>query len=161
MKNKEEQDDRVWVQLYDFEDYLICAEGEIKSKDREGVDSSGRRYAFSSKPLKARNNKKNPHEFVEVTYDENGKKRKKTIYVHRAVAEHFLNPPRENEQYIIHINDDHSDNSAENLKWATKEELAKVHYKTRVASTRRSWATRRRLYGESGIKPTKNEKKSK
>lgn len=156
---KNEEVDIEWIPLYEYDDYVICAEGRIKSKEREGIDSSGRRYTFNSKPLKPRNNKMNPHEFVEITYELNGKKKKKTIYMHRAVADHFLDSPRKDQVYILHKNGNHSDNSAENLMWATKEELAATHHQTRKESTKRTWITRRKLYGESGIKSTADEKK--
>lgn len=150
MKTK---DDSEWVKLYEFEDYMINPLGHIKSKDREGIDSSGRKYKFNSKPIKPRDNGVNPLQFVEVTYYEDEKKRKKTIYVHRAVADHFKEKPTEEQKYIIHIDNDQSNNEVSNLKWATKEELAKIHYKAKVKSTRRSWVTRRKLYGKSGLKP--------
>jgi len=83
---------------------------------------------------------------------------KKTIYVHRAVADHFLEAPREDQKYIIHKDGDHSNNRDTNLKWATKKELAELHYETRVKSTRSTWVTRRKLYGESGLKEKKDDK---
>lgn len=162
MKNqKEETEESTYVQLYEYPDYEINSDGHIKSKEREGIDSSGRRYKFNTKILKPRNNKLNPHEFVEIIYDDNGAKKKKTIYVHKAVAEHFLDAPREDQVYILHKDGNHTDNSASNLKWATKEELAKIHHETRVRSTRQTWITRRKLYGDNGIKSTGDEQGSK
>ncbi len=42
-------------------------------------------------------------------------------YVHKLVAEHFLER-KEDSIYVIHLNYDKKDNRASNLKWATKRE---------------------------------------
>ena len=48
--------------------------------------------------------------------------RKKTSrYVHKLVAQHFLEQ-KEDDQYVIHLDYDKTNNRVENLKWATKRE---------------------------------------
>ena len=42
-------------------------------------------------------------------------------YVHKLVAEHFLER-KENDEYVIHLNYDKKDNHVNNLQWATKAE---------------------------------------
>lgn len=44
-----------------------------------------------------------------------------TRYVHKLVAQHFLDK-KEDDLYVIHLNYDKLDNSFENLRWATKRE---------------------------------------
>ncbi|WP_159947304.1 NUMOD4 domain-containing protein [Polaribacter septentrionalilitoris] len=43
-------------------------------------------------------------------------------YVHKLVAQHFLEKENEDQVYVIHLNYDKKDNTVNNLKWATKRE---------------------------------------
>ncbi len=43
-------------------------------------------------------------------------------YVHKLVAEHFLQKENEEQLYVIHLDFDKTNNVLENLKWATKRE---------------------------------------
>ena len=43
-------------------------------------------------------------------------------YVHKLVAQHFLEKENEDQVYVIHLNYDKEDNTVNNLKWATKRE---------------------------------------
>lgn len=56
-------------------------------------------------------------------------KRKVQQYVHRLVAEAFLEKPTPFHKYVLHLNGDTLDNRLENLKWATKEEKDGQGYK--------------------------------
>ena len=42
-------------------------------------------------------------------------------YVHKLVAQHFLEK-KEDDEFVIHLNYDKTDNNVQNLKWATKAE---------------------------------------
>lgn len=50
-----------------------------------------------------------------------GKRHRRTFYVHRLVAVAFV-PNPDNKSTVNHINEDHHDNRAENLEWMTKKE---------------------------------------
>jgi ribosomal protein S8 len=43
-------------------------------------------------------------------------------YVHKLVAQHFIEKESEEQIYVIHLNYDKNNNTVENLKWATKRE---------------------------------------
>ena len=49
-------------------------------------------------------------------------KKSTSRYVHKLVAQHFLEKENEDQIYVIHLNYDKDDNAVENLKWATKRE---------------------------------------
>ena len=43
-------------------------------------------------------------------------------YVHRLVAEHFLDKPGENQEWVIHLDNSKHNNYYKNLRWASKKE---------------------------------------
>ncbi len=47
----------------------------------------------------------------------------KTFYVHKLVAENFIEKTNETQQFVIHIDYNKSNNYIDNLKWATKDEM--------------------------------------
>ena len=47
----------------------------------------------------------------------------KTFYAHKLVAENFIEKTNEDQQYVIHIDYNKSNNYIDNLKWATKDEM--------------------------------------
>jgi hypothetical protein len=57
---------------------------------------------------------------LKVTLCENGKS--KQFYVHRLVALAFVENP-ENKDFVIHVDDNRTNNTATNLKWITKREF--------------------------------------
>ena len=55
--------------------------------------------------------------------DDKGRNRSKLVYVHRAVAELFIDNPND-KPYVIHKDFDVLNNEMDNLAWATNEERA-------------------------------------
>jgi hypothetical protein len=47
----------------------------------------------------------------------------RTIYIHKLVAEHFLSKPSRAGVFVIHKDYNKKNNSYQNLKWATREEM--------------------------------------
>tara|TARA_R110000796_G_C14343767_1_gene410704 strand:- start:38 stop:520 length:483 start_codon:yes stop_codon:yes gene_type:complete len=89
-----------------YENYTISEEGEVYNKKYE-------RY------LKHSNNGKG-YLFVNLCKD--GKK--KQYYIHRLIALHYIEKP-EDKLEVDHIDRDKTNNSVNNLRWATKAEQAR------------------------------------
>ncbi|MFK7947515.1 MAG: HNH endonuclease [Saprospiraceae bacterium] len=47
------------------------------------------------------------------------------VYVHRIVAETFVEQPSEEHKYVIHLDHDKTNNKYTNLRWATQDEVNK------------------------------------
>jgi len=89
----------------------------------------------------------------------------KTInrYVHKMVAEFFVNRKQENHKFVIHLDFDKQNNRAENLRWVSKDEMVE-HNRTNPAVVNRKLPKTNRNYKltESKVriikKMLKNEK---
>jgi hypothetical protein len=68
-------------------------------------------------PLKAGMNKRVEYQQVSLWKNNKGK----TLYVHRLVAEHFIQNP-DNKPEVNHIDGDRQNNKVENLEWVTSSE---------------------------------------
>lgn len=90
-----------WCEISEFRDYYINIFGEVYS---------GR----SNKILKK--NLRNGYYYVTLYNEE----RKIHKYIHRLVAEAFI-PNEENQPMINHIDEDKTNNRADNLEWCTSE----------------------------------------
>jgi hypothetical protein len=62
----------------------------------------------------------NGYETISLKQEVN--KKSTSRYVHKLVAEHFLEKENEDQIYVIHLNYDKNDNTTKNLKWTTKRE---------------------------------------
>lgn len=80
----------------------------------------------------------NGYETIPVKQKHNGKRTSR--YVHKLVAQHFIEKESEDQIYVIHLNYDKLNNEVKNLKWATKKEkerhqfsnpMWKVYYNSR------------------------------
>lgn len=114
-------EEQIWKQLYEYSDYEVSNFGEIRSVYRQFKDSLERPTAKKSKTLKPLVNGKVGAQYVQIMTL--GKK--KTIYIHKAVADHFVpNENKEELRWVIHLDGDYSNNRWDNLKWVKRSEIA-------------------------------------
>lgn len=102
-----EKDVEIYVPIHDFEDlYAISNYGNVKN-------------IKTNKVLKGRDN---GHGYLSVTLG--SETRKKRCYIHRLVAEHFLDIPECLKKYkkldVNHIDSNKSNNFYKNLEWCTR-----------------------------------------
>jgi len=147
-----------WKQLYDYKNYQISNLGNIKTLARPVYRDKIFMYYTKEKIVSSRSSKVNPHMFSSIFVpNDEGRCRMKTIYLHRAVADHFIKKPYniieyENKGgtiYATHIIKDYANNRYDNIKWIMGSELT-AHQPNRLADPTKSWRTRRELYGRSG-----------
>ncbi len=96
--------------------YMISSKGRIKSVDKKSKDECLIKGTFT---------KGGYHQFnIKISDD-----KRKTFYVHRLVAELFLNKPKKDQDYVCHKNGKKADNKVKNLMWANRKEWSKLHDK--------------------------------
>jgi len=91
-----------WKTIKDFDQYRIYQDGRVYSCRRK-------------KLLKP--DLRNGYNYINLWRDNVGNKK----YIHRLVAEHFIDNP-ENKEMVDHIDRDKSNNMYWNLRWATRSE---------------------------------------
>ena len=96
--------------------YMISSNGRIKSVDKKSKDES---------IIKGTYTKGGYHQFnIKISED-----KRKTFYVHRLVAELFLDKKKRGQDFVCHKNGKKADNKAKNLMWANRDEWSKLHDK--------------------------------
>ena len=106
----------IWRPIKGFSDYYECSNmGRIRSKDRTIIKSNGVFHHRKEKLLTPHANKVN--QLLQVMLIVH--KKFKLMYVHRIIAEAFVDNPH-GLPNVTHINGDDQDNRAENLKWVSK-----------------------------------------
>lgn len=131
------------------EAYEVSNSGKIRRKYTNG------NAMVAGNEIALRTNGIYPHLFFEVSKMEDSKRIRKTIYIHKIVAELFLPRPTPQHVYVKHLDGDYNNNDVSNLKWITAYEHAKS-----VVNAEKSWITRRIRYGKSGGsygRPRKNK----
>jgi hypothetical protein len=167
MKNKPLKDE-VWVKLYNYSNYVVSNHGRIMSLPRNvsiGIRNGVEYFRFKDAHIcSLRTNNIEPFLFCSIyEHLKDGKKTNVTVYIHRAVADHFVKKPKHIlaaeaagfRIYASHIVKDYSNNTYANLRFITQKELMNSQPK-RLADPTKSWRTRRALYGKSGA-PSKNK----
>lgn len=109
-----------WVKLYDYDGFMVSNYGNIKSLDRVVTCKDGRSLNIKGQLLTKRQVKPNSSPFVEVRKNTGVKK---TVYVIRAVADHFVERPKKDTVYATPIDKDYTNTYYKNIKWITHREL--------------------------------------
>ncbi len=96
--------------------YMISSNGRIKSVDKKTKDEC---------LIKGTYTKGGYHQFnIKISDD-----KRKTFYVHRLVAELFLDKPKKSQEFVCHKNGKKADNKMKNLMWADRKQWSKLHDK--------------------------------
>lgn len=106
-----------WRTINGYEGYYeISSLGRVRSVSRVILLGNNRKQNLKGRILKTRVNDRG---YVYVGLSKEGKR--KSLRVHRLVAEAFLKNPF-NKPQINHINEIKTDNTVSNLEWVTQEE---------------------------------------
>lgn len=94
---------------------------KISKKVKFRISNYGRIIKYSKdKQVLKKKTYTNGYEAISLRQKLNNKTTNR--YVHKLVAQHFLEKENEDQVYVIHLNYDKKDNTVNNLKWATKRE---------------------------------------
>lgn len=104
--------------------YYISDYGRIKSvtkatREEHLVNGSKKKYGFKGLSVKLKGG------------------RYYSTYIHKFVAEHFVEKEREDQVFVVHIDGDKTNNHYKNLKWLSRDELTAWHDKIGVFESTR------------------------
>jgi len=137
-----------WMVLPGYSNYFVSNKGTVK-KIRKIKGSRG----FKEIILKSRSI--NGYKALSLVND-TGKK--KTVYIHQAIANCFISKPKSTSKLIVFHKDGNKENNAvENLVWKTFSDFMKNEFETGRRSNKELWSKRVKKYGPKGT--TKASKK--
>lgn len=120
----------VWKDVPNYEGwYQVSNMGNVRSVDREFVNSIGRKCFLKGMPIKPKLNKGYPRVGL------NKHREKERISVHRLVALTFIPNPNKLET-VNHINGIKTDNRVDNLEWCTAQDNIKHAYDNNIGGYR-------------------------
>ena len=105
----------IWKDIDGYPDYMVSNMGRVKSLERNVVKGKGGLYKIEEKILKSI---KKRDGYLQINLSKDGKQ--KTHLIHRLVAQAFLLNPN-NLVEINHIDEDKTNNRADNLEWCSRE----------------------------------------
>lgn len=117
--------EEVWTPIRGYENYYeVSNYGRVRSLDRVLIRKDGRFYRRSGQIIKPQKNKQNC--LLQVMLLSHSRCR--LFYVHRLVAEAFLEEPRDkNARCVTHLDGNPHNNYVGNLKYVTLGECQKIN----------------------------------
>jgi len=127
----------IWKDIEGYEGlYQVSSHGRVKSLAREYYQSNGHGMVCHKIQDRILKNHIRRGGYLGVLLSKG--KTKKTISIHRLVAQAFI-PNPQNFPHINHKNEDKTDNSVKNLEWCTP--MYNTHYGTRSARSVKAYRT--------------------
>ena len=119
-----------WKTIEDFPDYEVSNMGNVRSKDRDIIDTWGRHYHLTSKmmTIQIQVGKKDHYPQAMVTITDSNRKHHRLI-VARLVAKAFIPNPN-NLPQVNHKDENSLNNHVDNLEWCTS--YYNIHYKDKI-----------------------------
>lgn len=122
-----------WRDIKGYEGhYQVSNLGKVKSLDKYVAHSRNKNYRTSFRKGKIISCNDNGRGYLQVHLYKDGKKNRKVKYIHRVVAEAFLENPNAY-RFVNHKDLDKSNNSVCNLEWCSH--LQNVHHAIRNGRT--------------------------
>ncbi|TXD48457.1 HNH endonuclease [Polaribacter sp. IC073] len=146
--------------LYNEEWREIEFDEKVSIKKRFKISNFGRvLYCEGDKESLRKKSFINGYETISLKQAVNNKSTSR--YVHKLVAQHFLEKENEAKVFVLHIDYDKNNNTVENLKWATKREKELHQFKNPVfIESRKNIKTNYKLT-EGKVKIIKRQLKNK
>ena len=110
----------IWLPVPSKPGLMASSFGRIKAPGRETRMPNGGMRSYDPKPTygyKTRSSKTARHEYMVIHYKDFG-----NLKIHRCVCEAFHGPAPDGRPYVIHLDEDSTNNRPENLKWGTQKE---------------------------------------
>lgn len=128
--------EEIWRPIDGYKYYEVSSYGRIRSVDRVVYGINGHRYRYIGRIRKTTTH---PLGYKYVTLKNDGVA--KRLPVHRLVAKAFIPNPL-NKPCVNHIDNDPSNNKADNLEWCTNKENSQWMLKQGRADRTEQWLSR-------------------
>lgn len=108
----------IWKSIDEYPEYEVSNLGNIRSIDRDFIDSMGRHYHKKGQLIKLENQKDKIYGYNQIMVHIWSKKKEYRLIVARLVANAFIPNPN-NFPQVNHKDENTSNNHVDNLEWCT------------------------------------------